>query len=208
MMLVDKTLTEFLNDLASSNSTPGGGSSAALVASNAAALVSMVCNLTLGKNGYEDVQDEVREILRDSEKLREEITRLIDVDAEAFAGIMDAYHLPKTNPEEKAIRKEAIQAETKKAAQVPMRTIELSVEVLSLAKEIAEIGNKRLVSDAGVATTLASAAIEAAWYNVEINLKSIQDEDFVDEMQQHGENLMDEADELYETALDIVDRML
>lgn len=207
-MLVEKTIKDFLDDLASSSSTPGGGSSAALVAANSAALVSMVCNLTIGKKGYENVQDEVREILRDSEKLREEFIRLIDLDAEAFSGIMDAYHLPKTNSEEKAIRKEAIQAETKKAAQVPMRTIELAVETLSLAKEIAEIGNKRLVSDAGVAASLASAAIESAWYNVEINLNSIKDEKFVEEMFQHGENLMDEADELYEASLDIVDRML
>lgn len=208
MMLVDKTLAGFLDELASGSSTPGGGSASALVAANSAALVSMVCNLTLGKKGYETVQDDVRDILHDSEKLREELTRLVDLDAEAFMEIMDAYQLPKTNAEEKAIRKEAIQAATRKASQVPMRTIELAVEVLSLAKEIAEIGNKNVVSDAGVAASLASSAVESAWYNVVINLKSIEDENFVEEMEEHGENLMDEADELYETALDIVDNLL
>jgi len=207
-MLVDKKIGDFLNELASGASTPGGGSSAALVAANAAALVSMVCNLTLDKKGYEDVQEEIREILHDSEKLREELTRLIDLDAEAFDEIMDAYRLPKSNFEEKAIRKEAIQAATRKASQVPMRTIELAVETLSLSKEVAEIGNKNVLSDAGVAASLASAAVESAWFNVEINLKGIEDDKFVEEMEEHGENLMDEADELYEAALDAVDRMI
>ncbi|HDR90721.1 MAG TPA: methenyltetrahydrofolate cyclohydrolase [candidate division Zixibacteria bacterium] len=207
-MLVDKKLSEFLNELASGASTPGGGSSAALVAANAAALVSMVCNLTIDKKGYEEVQDAIREILHDSEKLREELTRLIDLDAEAFDEIMDAYRLPKSNFEEKAIRKEAIQAATRKASQVPMRTIELAVETLSLAKEVAEVGNKNVLSDAGVAASLASAAVESAWFNVEINLKGIDDDKFVEEMEEHGENLMDEADELYEAALDAVDRMM
>lgn len=206
--MVDKKLSEFLNELASGASTPGGGSSAALVAANAAALVSMVCNLTIDKKGYEEVQDAIREILHDSEKLREELTRLIDLDAEAFDEIMDAYRLPKSNFEEKAIRKEAIQAATRKASQVPMRTIELAVETLSLAKEVAEVGNKNVLSDAGVAASLASAAVESAWFNVEINLKGIDDDKFVEEMEEHGENLMDEADELYEAALDAVDRMM
>jgi len=207
-MFVEMNVGEFLDKLASKSSTPGGGSVAALAGANAAALVSMVCNLTIGKKGYEDVQEDVAEILHNSEKLRYEFTKLIDLDAEAFNEIMDAYKLPKTSDEEKSVRKEAIQVATRKASQVPLRTLELTVELLSLASESAKVGNKNVLSDAAVAASLASSAMESAWFNVEINLRSINDDVFVNELIERGESLMDEGDELYETTLDTVDERI
>jgi len=204
-MLADMKLTEYLDELASSSSVPGVGSAAALMGANAAALVSMVCNLTIGKKGYEDVADEIGELLVESEKLRHEFVKLVDLDAQAFAEVMDAYKLPKTTEEEKHIRQGAIQAATRKATQVPLRTIELAVELLSLAREAGEYGNKNVISDAGVAATLGVAAMEAAWLNVQINLNPIVDERFKEEILDRGEALLDEGEELYEDAISIVE---
>ncbi len=207
-MLIESKITEFLDDLAGKSSTPGGGSAAALVGACAAALVSMVFNFTIGKKGYESVQDRVKELLTESERLRAEFTKLIDLDAGAFDKIMAAYKLPKSNDEEKSSRKTAIQAATKEAASVPFKTAELSVELLSLAMESAEIGNKNVVSDAAVAASLAYSSMESAWVNVEINLKSITDDDFVDNMRERGEILMAEGDELYESTLEVAGNII
>lgn len=207
-MLVDMKITEYLDELAGKAPAPGGGSVAALVGANGAALVSMVCNLTVGKKGYEDVQDDMKEFLKESEHLRTEFIKLVDLDAEAFNEIIAAYKLPKKTDEEKHIRKEAIQAATRKAILVPVRTIELAIELLSLAKETAESGNKNAVSDAAVAASLGSATMESGWFNVKINLNGITDNNFIEEIATHVETLFEEGDELFEDTMDIVDKRI
>lgn len=207
-MLVDMKINEFLDMLASNAPAPGGGSAAALSGAISAGLVSMVCNLTIGKKGYEDVAEKIKTLLERSEELRAELTKLIDLDTEAFNGIMAAMKLPKETDEQKSVRKEAIQAATKKATQVPMKTMEFSLEILELAREVAEIGNRNAVSDAGVSASLAYAAMESALFNIRINLGSIKDEVFVEEIEERSEDLMDEADELFEEVSDILDSKL
>ncbi|RKZ28376.1 methenyltetrahydrofolate cyclohydrolase [bacterium] len=207
-MLADMRITEYLDELASKSPAPGGGSVAALVGANGAALVSMVCNLTIGKKGYEEVRDDMVEYLKESERLRDEFIKLIDLDAEAFNEIMDAYRLPKSNDEEKNIRKEAIQAATRKATMVPVRTIELAVELLSLTRETAETGNENVISDAAVAASLGNAAMESGWFNVKINLNGINDDNFIEEITEHIENLFAEGDELYEGAMEIIEKRM
>ncbi len=204
-MLIDHNIQGFLDELASQSSTPGGGSVAALSAALGTALISMVCRLTLGKKGYESVEENIAEILAETENIREEFVKLIDLDAEAFGAIMEAYKLPKETEEEKNIRLEAIQASTRKATQIPMRVIELSVKMLSLAQEAGEIGNKNVVSDIGVAGAMLNAAVDSAWYNVEINLSGINDKHFFEEISERGELLLDEAEELYENVMEIAD---
>lgn len=204
-MLIDHNIQGFLDELASQSPTPGGGSVAALSAALGTALISMVCRLTMGKKGYEDVEENIAEILAETENVREEFVKLIDLDAEAFAAIMEAFKLPKETEEDKNIRLEAIQASTRKATQIPMRVIELSVKMLSLAQEAGEIGNKNVVSDIGVAGAMLNAAVDSAWYNVEINLSGINDKHFFEEISERGELLLDEAEELYENVMEIAD---
>ena len=167
-------LADFLSDLASDSPTPGGGSVAALGGALAAALTSMVANLTIGKKKYADVQEDVQAILAKTEGLRLELTELMEEDAAAFDKVMVAMRLPKETDEEKAARTEILQAALVDAAMVPLAVMEKCVEAIALAQVAAEKGNKNAVSDAGVAALMGRAGAHAAKLNVLINLSWIQ----------------------------------
>jgi methenyltetrahydrofolate cyclohydrolase len=190
MKLTDKPVTNFLDDLASNAPAPGGGSVASLSGALGAALVSMVCNLTLGKKGYETVQDDIQALLVRSEALRQELTGLLEADVEAYTAYSVAAKMPRNTDEEKAVRVQAMQAALKNATMVPMRIAEAAVKVMDLCLPTAEIGNKGAVSDAGVAVLMAEAALRSAALNVLINLGAIKDQELVAEKRAYLEGLM------------------
>jgi formiminotetrahydrofolate cyclodeaminase len=188
--LTDKPVTNFLDELASNAPAPGGGSVAALGGALGAALISMVCNLTLGKKGYEEVQGDIEDLLAQSEALRQELTELLEQDVAAYTAYSLAAKLPRNTDEEKAERTKAVQAALKNATMVPMRIAEAAVQVMDLCMPTAEKGNKWAVSDAGVAVLMAEAALRSAALNVLINLGSIKDEAFVAEKRAHLDGLL------------------
>ncbi|NIV32337.1 MAG: methenyltetrahydrofolate cyclohydrolase, partial [Anaerolineae bacterium] len=165
MKLVDKPVTNFLDELASNAPAPGGGSVAALSGALGAALVSMVCNLTLGKKAYADVQDEISDLLAESEALREQLTGLLEEDVKAYTGYSKAAKMPRGTEEEKAERQVVMQAALKVATDVPLSIAETAVKVMDLCMPAAEKGNKWAVSDAGVAVLMAEAALRSAALN-------------------------------------------
>jgi len=175
-MLIDKKVSNFLNELASNSSTPGGGSVAALAGALGVALISMVGNLTVGKKKYEDVEEDIEKIISSSEKLRYELSQLIEEDVKVFNNFMATYKMPKETEDEKKVRTEKIQEALIEAAKVPLKVAYKCLDILSLSKEIAEKGNINVVSDAGVAVLMAKAALESAILNVKINLRMIKDE--------------------------------
>lgn len=180
--LTEKTLVDFLDALASSAPAPGGGSVAALSGALGAALVSMVCNLTLGKSKYADVQDEISVLLERSEMLRHQLTNLLEADVQAYTGVSKAYGMPRATDGEKAARSAAIQEALKGATVVPMQVAGACVNVLELCTPAAEMGNVYAVSDAGVAAVMAEGGLRSAALNVVININAIKDQAFVDEM--------------------------
>ncbi len=190
MKLTDKPVTNFLDELASSAPAPGGGSVAALSGALGAALVSMVCNLTLGKKGYEEVQGETAALLEKSEALRAELTGLLEADVAAYTAYSQTAKMPRDTEEQKAARTAAMQAALKNATMVPLHIAEAAVKVMDLCRPVAEKGNKWAVSDAGVAVLMAEAALRSAALNVLINLGSIKDETFVAEKQAHLDRLL------------------
>jgi len=175
-MLIDKKVSNFLNELASNSPTPGGGSVAALAGVLGAALISMVGNLTVGKKKYEDVEEDIKKIISSSEKLRYELRQLIEEDVKVFNNFMSTYKMPKETEDEKKVRAEKIQESLIEAAKVPLKVAYKCLDILSLSKEVAEKGNINVVSDAGVAVLMAEAALESAILNVKINLRMIKDE--------------------------------
>ena len=175
-MLIDKKVSNFLDELASNSPTPGGGSVAALAGALGAALISMVGNLTVGKKKYEDVEEDIKKIISSSEKLRYELSQLIEEDVKVFNNFMATYKMPKETEDEKKVRAEKMQESLIEAAKVPLRVAYKCLDILSLSKEVAEKGNINVVSDAGVAVLMAEAALESAILNVKINLKMIRDE--------------------------------
>ncbi len=177
--LVSMKLSSFISELASSSPAPGGGSVAALSGALGAALASMVCNLTVGKEKYLKFQNEIKEVLKKSESLRKELTKLIDKDTQAFNDLMKAFKLPKETEKQLEVRSKAIQEGYKIAAGVPLETAKTSQEILDLAKVVAEKGNQSSITDAAISAIMAKTGVDAAILNVKINLKSIKDEKFV-----------------------------
>jgi len=175
-MLIDKKISNFMDELASNSPTPGGGSVAALAGALGAALISMVGNLTVGKKKYEDVEEGIKKIISSSEKLRYELSQLIEEDVKVFNNFMATYKMPKETEDEKMIRAEKIQESLIKAAKVPLKTAYKCLDIMILSQEIAEKGNINVISDAGVAVLMAEAALESAILNVKINLRMIKDE--------------------------------
>jgi len=161
-MLIDKKVSNFLDELASNSPTPGGGSVAALAGALGVALISMVGNLTVGKKKYEEVGEDIKRIISSSEKLRYELSQLIEEDVKVFNNFMSTYKMPKETEDEKKVRAEKIQESLIMAAKVPLKVAYKCLDILSLSKEVAEKGNINVVSDAGVAVLMAEAALESA----------------------------------------------
>jgi formiminotetrahydrofolate cyclodeaminase len=172
---LDILVPAFLDDLASNSPAPGGGGAAAVTGAMGAALVSMVCNLTIGRQRYAQVEGEMRELLDRAESLRAELQQLAEDDVVAFNRLSAAYKLPRVTDSDIAIRKDAIQESLKRATEVPLRTARAATAILPLCPPVAERGNQAAVSDIGVAALLAHAAVRSALLNVEINLRTIED---------------------------------
>lgn len=178
MAFENQKISEFLDLLASDAPAPGGGSVAALCAALGAALVSMVANLTVGKEKYKDNWNEMEATCKQSEALRFEFVKLMNDDTEAFNGFMRVMKMPRDTDEQKAARKAAMSEASKTATEVPLRTLERCADVAALAAKAIKFGNPNAVSDGGSAVLLADAAGKAAAYNVRINLPGISDEAF------------------------------
>lgn len=203
-MLKDMKIKNFMDLLASKSATPGGGSVAALTGAMGAALLSMVGNLTIGKESYQDVEDEVKILLRKSETLRAALEELVEQDIEVFNQLMAVMKLPKTNEEEKENRKKQIQTALVDAAKVPLDIAHKCIDVIGVCQKMAERGNKNAISDVGVGVILAVAAFESAIINVRINLKSIKDEVIKTEIREEINNLIAISKEEKERVLETV----
>lgn len=192
-MYLNQPLKKYLDEAAAKLPAPGGGSVSALCGSLGAAMAAMVANFTLGKEKYKEVEKEIRQLLSQSEALRKRLAELMDADVEAYGKIATAYRMSKAGAEEKAKRSRAIREACKEALQVPLKTAECCREILNLSRRLVDIGNVNLISDVGVAVILAEAALQGAALNVEINLVSIKDEDFVKEKREILELLLDDS---------------
>lgn len=154
---------------------PGGGSVAALETAMAGALLGMVANLTVGRKRYAAVQDRVVALRERAEALRARARELVDEDAAAYADVSKAMGLPRNTDDEKTFRTGVIQDALKAAVTPPLETMALALNVVALASEMIEVGNRSAASDVGTAVGAALAGFEAARLNVEINLASVSD---------------------------------
>jgi len=199
--LASLTIKNFLSELASSSPAPGGGSVAALAGALGTGLSSMVCNLTIGKEKYADVQDEMKDVLKKSEDVRRKLTELIDKDTNAFNDVIKAFRMPKETEEQKEKRSKTIQEGYKTAAKVPLQTAKTCEKILDISMIVAEKGNKNSITDAAVSAIMAQAGVHSAILNVKINLSSIKDKDFI-------EKTILEIEEIERSAIDKTDFIL
>jgi methenyltetrahydrofolate cyclohydrolase len=203
-MLTQKTVLSFLNELASSSPAPGGGSVAALSGAIGAALTSMVCNLTIGKKKYADVEADMKAVLGQAEELRSRFTGLIDRDTAAFNRVMDAFGLPKETDAQKALRSVAIREATMEATLVPLEVMKHCIDGLALTQQAVASGNVNSVSDAGVSALMLGAACEGAALNVRINLNGLENAEFVSWKAQELESILRTSRMMLEETMEMV----
>jgi glutamate formiminotransferase/formiminotetrahydrofolate cyclodeaminase len=203
-----ESIGAFTASVASAAPVPGGGTVVALVGSLAAALAQMVSALTVGRKKYAAVETEMRELGSRAAHLVRRLAALKDEDAAAYAGVSDAYKLPKDTASQVAVRTAAIQAGLMKAAEVPLETARWCGEVAELAAICAEKGNANAASDAGVAALLAEAACRGAAYNVRINAVGMPDKGAGVPLAKEAERLVASCAAFAKRATDAVEKQL
>ena len=191
--LIDMTVTDFVEETASESPAPGGGSVAAAVGAFAAALATMVANLSAHKRGWDDRWEEFSNWAEKGKQYYVELLRLVDEDTAAFDSVMAAYGLPQSSDAEKTARKQAIQDATKRAIEVPLQVMETALTSMEVIQAMAESGNPNSVSDAGVAALCARTAVLGAFLNVKINAGNLDDKGFISGVLSRGEKMKSDA---------------
>ncbi len=202
--LAQMTVEGFTRETASESAAPGGGSVSACMGAFAAALATMVANLSSHKRGWDARWKEFSDVAEQGQKLVDELLLLIDEDTAAFNRIMDCFSMPKGTDEEKAARAKALEEATLYAAQVPLKTMEASLKALPLALQMAQSGNPASASDAGVAALAAVAAIQGARLNVRINAAGLKDKAPALPLLARADAIVTEAQALEQQVLDTV----
>ncbi len=197
-MFKNVTINEFLDDLASNSPAPGGGSVAGLGSALAAALGSMVCNLTIPKKAFEKLSEEEKIKVHSSlEFCRKSIDRYIELmeeDTKSFMGVIEAYKLPKDTEEEVQARNKAVVEGYKVALETPKKLCDESLRLYPVLDSLSDLGNKNAISDVGVAALMVYASIESALLNVIINLNSIDDIDYKEEVNKYISDVKEKND--------------
>ncbi len=206
MDIATLTIEEFLGRLGSSDPTPGGGALAALSGAMAAAMLAMVCNLTIGRPRYADVEEAIRAILAATERSQRDLLALANADADAYGAVRDAYRLPQSNGEERAARSAAITRSMERATEVPVQTAEAARGVLELAARAGEIANRLILGDVAVAAHLALGAARGAADQARLNLLSLAGSPFAAEMQRRIAAALDGSERDADRALAAVER--
>lgn len=202
--LVDMTVSGFTYETASESPAPGGGSISATMGAMGVALATMVANISSHKAGWDDRWEEFSNWADKGKAFMDQLLQLIDEDTNAFNRIMDAFSLPKSNDEEKATRKAAIQETTKYAIEVPLKVMEVSFQSMEVIKAMAEIGNPNSVSDAGVGALAARSAVIGAYMNVRINAAGLEDKELAKAYIDKADGILTQAKALENTITEIV----
>lgn len=191
--LVRMSVKGFARETASESAAPGGGSVSAYMGALAAALGTMVANLSAHKRGWDDRWKEFSDWAERGQDVMERLLRLVDEDTEAFAKIMDVFSMPKGTEEEKAARAEAMEKATLYASRVPLKTMQTAMEAMPVALAMARIGNPASASDAGVGAIAALAAVRGAHLNVRINAAGLKDRALASELADEAARIEAEA---------------
>ena len=200
-MTGDKTVNNFLNELASKAPVPGGGGASALAGALAAALGQMVANLTVGKKRYQDVEELMQQHLFRLNVMQMEFAALADKDAEVFAPLAKAYGMPKETPEEIARKEEVMEECLLAATLVPLQIMEKTMDLLDILEEMGLKGSRMAVSDVGVGVQFARTALLGAVMNVYINTKAMKDIEEAGRLNERADRMVaagtEKADSIY-----------
>ncbi len=204
--LIRMTCKGFALETASESAAPGGGSISAYMGALGAALGTMVANLSAHKRGWDDRWEEFSKVAEEGQQVMNELLALVDEDTAAFNKIMAVFAMPKTTPEEKAARAEAMEAATLYATQVPLRTMQTAMRAFPVLKAMAEKGNPASASDAGVGALAARAAVRGADMNVRINAAGLKNRDRAEALIAQAAELVNAAEQSETEILEIVNK--
>lgn len=182
----EKTINDFVMDLASKSPVPGGGGASAVAGAIGAALGSMVASLTIGKDKYKDVEVELTTLKTRAYNIQKNLLKLAEDDAQVFSKLSGVYKMPNGTDEEKESKSRLMESALKDAADVPLKIMKEACEAITLMKDFAEKGNPMAVSDAGCGVILCKSALQSAWLNVCINTKSMKDRDYANSINEEG----------------------
>ncbi len=202
--LLQLNLQEFADETASESPAPGGGSISAYVGALGVSLATMVANLSAHKRGWDARWEEFSDWAEQGQAFKQYLLQLVDEDTHAFNGIMQAIRLPKKTAAEKTARKQALQAATRTAIEVPYKVMETALASMEVMKAMAKIGNPASASDAGVGAACARTAVIGAYLNVQINAGDLEDKDFVEKKLKTGAAMVEYAKALEGEILEIV----
>ncbi len=206
--LIDLDVKKYMENLASNLPAPGGGSASALAGAQGISLVMMVAELTVGKEKYRDWEAYCQKAISDGTVIQTNFLKAIDDDTDAYNKVGAAFKLPKNTDEEKAARSRAIQDATVLATRVPLRTMEISLDALKVAKSLIGKSNPNCSSDIGVGALNLRSALMGAWLNVKINLPGIKDEDLRNELFEKGQSMLEEGNKIADKCYEIVEEEL
>ena len=193
MKLVEMTVSQFADVMASDAPAPGGGSASALNGAIGAGLAAMVCALTVGKKKYVEFEGLAKETEGKALALKDKFVAIIDTDTEAFNAVSAVFTMPKDTDEQKAARKAAMLEALKGCTISPYQMMELAAEALELVSALVGKSNATAASDLGCAALNLKSAIQGAWLNVCININGMADQAFADEYRAKGQALLDKA---------------
>lgn len=204
MSMVEKSSSDFLQELASKAPVPGGGGAAALGGAIGMALSNMVGNLTVGKKRYADVEGEVKDLLEQGYKIIDELKALVDKDAEVFEPLSKAYGLPKDTPEQAKIKAQTLEDCSKVASSVPMEIMRKSYEGIKIHERMGQIGTKIAISDVGCGVVFLKASLISGSLNVIINLGAIKDEAYLKAVNEEMSHLLEDGSKIADETLQLV----
>ena len=202
--LVEMKLSDFVDEVSRESPAPGGGSIAALSGALGASLASMVSNLTANKPGSSEVDEVLTEAAEKCQEIKSALVRGVDDDTNAFNAYMEARRLPEKTDEDKNAKHEAVQSSLKEAVFIPLRTAQLSLEAIEVAETVVTYGNPNSITDVGVGAQTAFAGVKGGTYNVLVNLKDIQDEQFNSDMRKQCADMVKAA----RAGLDKIERLV
>mgnify|MGYP001147797569 FL=1 len=206
--LVKKATYDFVDEVSRDTPAPGGGSVSALAGALGAALGAMVANLSIGKGEFDDRYEALCQLADRAQEVKDKLVRGVDEDTQAFDAVIQGMRMPKDTPEERKTRDAAIQEGYKTATLVPMETVEQCRDALAICREMVTQATEEMMSDVGTGALVARAGLVGAAYNVRINLKSIEDQDWGSEIRGKLKGLVEEGEKLAREVEEYMDRSL
>ncbi|MFZ7146324.1 MAG: glutamate formimidoyltransferase [Bacteroidota bacterium] len=206
--LVSMSLIDFADETASESPAPGGGSVSAYIGALGISLATMVANLSSHKKGWDDRWKEFSEWADKGQVIKKNLIALVDEDTRAFNQIMNAFGLPKGTEQEKKVRSESIQAATLNAIEVPLKTMKICLESMTIIKEMVKEGNPNSVTDAGVGALCARSTIIGAYLNVKVNGSGLKDKAYMEKTMKEAESIKSMAENLEKEILILVDQKI